>query len=93
MSSQDSKWIAEYADELRAIVRDWRHGAWRRLPATWRKLAVQPTQDMPVSDELVRCAWLLCHAYGGAHHVGRVRFGPDEGHLVVTHHGGAATAS
>lgn len=91
MSSQDPKWIAEYADELRAIVREWRHDTWRRLPVTQRKLVTQPTQDMPVSDAMVRCAWLLCHAYGGAHHIGKVTLGVDERYLAVTHHGSAAT--
>lgn len=83
---------AEYTDELRNVVRDWRWGTWHRLPATQRKVTPEPAADATVSDAMVRCAWLLCHAYGGAHHVGKVTLGAGERYLAVTHHGSTATA-
>lgn len=83
---------SEYAGELRRIVNTWRHMEWFRLKRKVREVTREPVCDDPVSDELIRCAWLLCHVYGGPHHVGHVRFGSGEGWLEVSHYGEIATS-
>lgn len=86
-----------YANDLRQVIVNWRHLEWARIRRKVREGTREPLASDPVSDAMVRCAWLLCHTYGGAYHVGRVRFGSDdllrlgEQWLEVSHYGDMAT--
>lgn len=80
----------EYANDLRRIVNGWRESEWLRLTREARAQVAKPTRDAPVDDRLIRCAWLLVHAYCGAHHVGRVKIYDDRS-MQVTHYGDMAT--
>lgn len=82
---------AEYASELRRIIIGWRHREWSRLKRKIREATPEPTGGDEVADPMVRCAWMLCHAYGGPHHVGRVKFGTCEQWLEVSHYGDVST--
>lgn len=86
-----------YADELRRVIRNWRRREWGLLRRKARETTRKPLATDDVSEAMVRCAWLLCHAYAGAHHVGRVKFRSnnllqgDEQWLEVSHHGDMST--
>ena len=83
---------AEYAEDLRHIVRKWRISHHHHLKRADRICFTAPTMTDPVSDGMVRCAWVLCHAYSGAHHVGTVKFGLGDQWMEATHYSEAATA-
>ena len=77
-----------YADDLRRLVRRWRLEEWRRTKRSER--GPEPRDTDLVIDDLVRCAWVLVRAYGGAHHVPpRPRVLPRS--MEVTHYAHAAT--
>lgn len=86
-----------YADELRRVIHRWRLREWSGLRRKAREATREPLADDDVSEAMVRCAWLLCHAYAGSHHVGRVKFRSnnllhgDEQWLEVSHHGDMST--
>ena len=78
-----------HADDLRRVINDWRMGEYRRTKRANRP-PIAPSMADPVDDWLVRCAWVLCTTYGGAHHVPRVRVGAR--FLEVCAYGDLATA-
>lgn len=80
----------EYRLDLSRIVNGWRESEWLRLTRKARAATAKPDSETPVDDCLVRCAWLLVHAYRGSHHVGRVKIF-DHRSLQVTHYSEAAT--
>ena len=62
----------EYTADLARVINNWRIAQYRRAKKIDRA-AVAPAYDDAVNDGLIRCAWVLCHAYAGAHHVPRAR--------------------
>lgn len=77
-----------YAEDLRRVVRGWRRDEWRRTKRSER--GPEPSSAELVHDDLVRCAWVLCRAYQGAHHVpGHPRVHPR--HIEIVHYAQAAT--
>lgn len=83
---------AEYAEDLRRIVRKWRISHHRHMKRADKVGLAVPVMTDPVSDGLIRCAWVLVHAYSGAHHVGTVKIGSGDGWIAVTHFSEIATA-
>ena len=83
---------AEYAEDLRRIVRKWRISHHRHLKRVDKVGRTEPTMTDSVSDGMVRCAWVLIHAYSGAHHVGTVKLGPGDLWMEVAHFEEMATA-
>ena len=88
----DQLFDTEYADDLRRIVCKWRISHHRKMKRAEKVGISPPTLTDPVSDGLIRCAWVLIHAYGGAHHVGTVKIGSGGGWVEAVHYGEIATA-
>lgn len=79
---------AAYIADLRRVINGWRIDQDRRKKRAERA-AVAPTYSDSVTDDMVRCAWVLCHAYAGAANVPRVRI--SDRFVEVTHYGDLAT--
>lgn len=62
----------EYAEELRQVLTNWRRNELARMTRKQREAA--PKLEVG-TDEFVRIAWVLVHAFAGAHHVPKVCFG------------------